>query len=125
MTPNEIVDLLLGHGVQVLKLVHGRKLDDVQAVGRDAVRLAFEQVLRLVRGDVRDGGKDVGAVRCGALDAVAVVDAALAGFVVDVKVLEVVVKVYRAGAEVAAEQGSVGGKDGGHVDVPFPAERDG
>ena len=32
--------------------------------------LALEQVLRLVRCDVRDGGEDVRAVRCGTLDAV-------------------------------------------------------
>ena len=81
-------------------------------------------MLALVRGDVRDGGEDVRAVRRGALDAVAVVDAALAGLVVDVEVLQVVVEVDGAGAEVAAEEGGVGGKDSGDVDVSLAAEGD-
>ena len=59
------------------------------------------------------------------LDAVAVVCATLACFMVDVEVLEVVVKVDGAGAEVAAEEGGVGGEDGGDVDVSLAAEGDG
>jgi hypothetical protein len=57
--------------VHVLELVHRRELGDVEAVGDDAVRLALEQVLGLVSGDVRDGREDVGRVRRAALDAVA------------------------------------------------------
>ena len=53
------------------------------------------------------------------------VNAALAGLLVDVKVLEVVVEIDRAGAEVAAEEGGVGGEDGGDVDVSLAAEGDG
>jgi hypothetical protein len=111
--------------VQVLELVHSRELDDVEAVREDAVGLALEQVLGLVGGDVADGGEDVGAVGCGALDAVAMVDAALAGLVVDVKVGEVVVKVDGAGAEVAPEEGGMGGENGGDVDLSLPAQGDG
>jgi len=37
VTSHELVDLLLGHGVHVLELVHGRELVDVEAVGRHAV----------------------------------------------------------------------------------------
>ena len=50
--------------------------------------------------------------------------AALARFMVDVEVLEVVVKVDGAGAEVEAEEGGVGGKDSGDVDVSLAAEGD-
>ena len=71
-----------------------------------------------------NGRENVGAVGGRALDAVAVIDAALARFMVDVEVLEVVVKVDGAGAEVAAEEGGVGGEDGAHVDVAFAAEGD-
>ena len=122
---DEVVDLGFGGGVEVLELVHGLELDDVEAVGDDAVGLALEEVLGLVGGDVRDGGEDVGAVRGAPLDAVAVVDAAFAGLVVDVEVLEVVVEVDGAGAEVATEEGCVGCEDGGDVDVSLAAEGDG
>jgi hypothetical protein len=54
-----------------------------------------------------------------------VVNAALAGLLVDVKVLEVVVEIDRAGAEVAAEERRVRRKDGRHVDMALAAERDG
>ena len=72
-----------------------------------------------------NGRENVCAVSGRALDAVAVIDSALARFMVDVEVLEVVVKVDGAGAEVAAEEGGVGGEDGGDVDVSLAAEGDG
>lgn len=127
-------------------LVHRAELGDVETVGKHSIlaarcgsaplrfapsssqlrltRLALEQVLALVRGDVRDGREDVGAVGGAALDAVAVVDAALARLVVDVEVLQVVVKVDTAGAEVPAEQGRVGGEDGRDVECAPAAEGD-
>lgn len=82
-------------------------------------------MLRLVGGDVRDGGKDVGAVSSGSLDAVAVVDASLAGLVVDVKVGQIVVEVDGSRAEVATEKGGMGSEDGRYIDLPLAAERDG
>jgi len=54
-----------------------------------------------------------------------VVDSALASLVVDVKVLEVVVEVDATRAEVTAEQGSVGGEDGGDINVTLAAEGNG
>ena len=121
----EIVDLFLGLGVQVLELVHGRELDHVEAVREHAVGLALQEVLALVGGDVRDGCEDVAGVGGGALDAVAVVDAALAGLGIDVEELQVVVEVDGAGAEVSAKECGVGGEDGGDVDPPLAAERQG
>lgn len=93
MPTDELIDLRLGCGVQVLELVHRLEFDDVKPVGDDAVGLSFEEMLRLVRGDVRYSREYVRAVRSGALDAVAVVDSAFARFVIDVEVLQVVVKV--------------------------------
>lgn len=122
---HEVVDLLLGLLVQVLELVHGAELCDVEAVGEHAVGLALEQVLALVGRDVRDGREDVARVRGRALDAVAVVDAALARLGVHVKVLQVVVEVDGAGAEVAPEQRRVRREDGRHVDAALLAEGQG
>ena len=79
----------------------------------------------LVDCDVGNGHKNIGTVGGRALDAVVVVDAVLAHLMVDIEVLEVVVKVDRAGAEVAAEEGGVGGEDDGDVDVLLAAEGDG
>jgi hypothetical protein len=63
-------------------------------------------------------------VRSGALNAVAVVDTALSCLGVDVEVLEIIVEIDRAGAEVATEERGVGGKDGGNIDAALLAERD-
>ena len=82
-------------------------------------------MLALIRRDVRNRRKDVRAVCGRALNAIPVVDAALARLVVDVEVLQVVVEVYASGAEVAAEEGCVGCEDGADVDVPLSAEGDG
>ena len=114
---DKVVDLRFRCRVQVLELVHRLELDNVETVGQDAVGLALQEMLGLVCSDMRHRREYVSAVRGGAFDAVAVVDAALARLVVDVEVLEVVVEVDAAGAEVAAEQGRVGGEDGCDVDV--------
>ncbi len=72
-----------------------------------------------------NGGEDVCAVGSGAFNAVSVIDTAFSRLVVNVEILEIVVKVNRACAEVASKKGRVCSKDGGHIDVAFAAERDG
>ena len=117
VTADKVVDALLVGLVEVLELVGCAELLNVQTIGQNTVGLALEQVLALVGGDVGDGGEDVGGVCCTTLNAVAVVDASLARLGIAVKVLQVVVEIDRAGAEVAAEKGSVSGEDGGHIDL--------
>ncbi len=41
MSANKLVNLRLGGGMKVLEFMHGLELDNVQAVGDDAIRLAF------------------------------------------------------------------------------------
>lgn len=113
---DKLVDLVLHQGMQVLELVHGRKLDHVETVGHHTVGLSLEQVLGLVGGDVRHGGENVGRVGSRPLNAISVVDASLSGLGVHVEALQVVVEVDRAGAQVSAQQSSVCGEDGGAVD---------
>ena len=125
VSPDEVVDLGLGGGVHVLELVHCLELDNIKTIWENTIRLVLEQMFALVGHDVENSHENVGAVGRRVLDAVAVVDAALAGLMVDVEVLEVVVKVDGAGAEVAAEEGGMGGKDSGDVDVSLAAEGDG
>lgn len=50
-----------------------------------------------------------------ALDAVPMVDATLARFRIHVEILQVVVEVYRTGAEVSSQKRGVSGEDGGHI----------
>jgi hypothetical protein len=54
-----------------------------------------------------------------------VVDTTLPCFVIDVKVLKVVVKVNRAGTQVPAQKGRVCCEDRGDIDVSLPTERNG
>ena len=100
------------------------ELDYIEAVGEDAVRFALEKVLGLVRGDMRNRGENVGTMGRRSLDAVTVVDPAFSGLVIDVEVLKIVVEVDAACTEITAKQGSVGGKDGGYVDMALATKRD-
>ena len=50
------------------------------------------------------------------------VDTALAGLVINVKVLEVIVEVDTPRAEVTAQKRRVGCENGSHIDVAFPAQ---
>lgn len=56
---------------------------------------------------------------------VPMVNTPLASFMVHIKVLQIVVKVDAARTKVPTEQGSMGGKDGRHVDMPLAAQGDG
>lgn len=122
VTSDEIVDLLLCLLMQVLELVCGGEFLNIQTIGQDAVGLALQKMFALVRGDVRDGGEDIGGV-CGcALYAVAVVDATLSSFRIHIEKLQVVVEIDRTCAEVAAKKRSVCGEDGGDIDAALLAQ---
>ena len=84
---NEFMNLLFRRSVQVLELVHSLEFDDVETIGQNAVWLALEQVLRLVSGNMRDCGENIGAMRRRSLNTVAMVDPAFSGLVIDVEVL--------------------------------------
>ena len=114
---DEVVNLRLRRRVQVLELVHRLELDHVETVREDPIRLALQQVLALVRRDVRHRREHVRTVRGRALDAVSVVDATLAGLVINVEVLEVVVEIDATRAKVASKQSGVSGEDSRDVDV--------
>jgi hypothetical protein len=79
-------------------------------------------MLSFIGRDMRDGSKDIAAVCSSTLDAVSVVDATFASFMVDIKIPEVVIKVDGSSAKVTTEQGGVGGEDGGDVDMTLAAE---
>src|SRR5258706_5446113 len=72
---------------------------------------------------MRNSGEDVGTVSGGSLDAITMVDASLAGFVVYVEVGQVVVEVNRSRTKIATQKGRMSSENGGDIDVPFSAER--
>ena len=60
----------------------------------------------------------------GTLDAIPVIDAALAGLVINVEVLEVIVEVNTASAQITAKECSMGGEHGRDVDMALSAQGD-
>ena len=58
----------------------------------------------------------------GSFDTVSVIDATFPCLVIDIKVLEIIVEIHRAGAEVATEQSGVCGENGTDVNVSLAAE---
>lgn len=101
MSADKLVDFCLGSRMEVLKFVHRLELDDIETVGEDAIRFAFEKMFTFISSDVRNGREDISAVRRGTLNTVSMVDTALSGFVVDVEILEIVVEINGAGTEVS------------------------
>lgn len=93
MASHELVNLRLARRVQVLELMHGLELDDVQTIRKHPVRLPLEQMFTLVRRDMRHGREHVSTVGGGPLDAVTVVYTTLPGFMIDVEVLEIIVEI--------------------------------
>jgi hypothetical protein len=125
MTSDEFGDAVLVDLMQVLEFVRGGEFLHIQTIGQNTVGLSLEQVLALVSRDMADRGEDISRVCGTTLDTVAVVDATLPRFGVDIKVLQVVVEIDRTGTEISAQQGGMGGEDGGDVDLSFPAEGEG
>lgn len=59
VAPGEVIDFFLGHGVQILELVQGAELFDVEAVGGDEVWFPLEQVLSFQTGHLGHSGENV------------------------------------------------------------------
>lgn len=124
VTTNEVVDALLVDLMQILELVSCRELLDIQTVGQNTVGLALEQMLTLVSSDMRYSSEDIGGVGSTAFYAVTVVDASLSSLGIAIKVLQVVVEIDRAGAEITTEEGCVSGEDGSHVNSALLTQRE-
>ncbi len=66
----------------------------------------------------------VGTMSGTPLDTITMIDSSFASFMVDIKVLKVVVEIDGSRTEVSTEEGSVSGENGGDVDVTLSAEWD-
>ena len=125
MPTNKLIDLLFRGRMKILEFMHCLELDYIQAIWKDTIRLSLQKVLALPRSDSADGRKHICAVRSSALNAVAVIYATLASFMVNIKVGKIVVEINTSGTEIAAEQRCVCGKNGGNIDVTFAGEGNG
>ena len=125
MSANKVVDLLFCLLVEVLELMNSRELCDVETVGKNTIGLALQQMLGLERCDVGNGGEDIAGMCRSSLDTVSVVNTTLASLCIDIEPLQVVVKVYGAGAKVSAEKSGVCGKDRRNIDAALLAEGQG
>ena len=76
--------------------MHRLELDDIKTIRKNAVGFAFEKMFGFIGSNVGHGGENVGAMCGRAFDAVAMVDAAFASFMVDIEVLKVIVEVHGA-----------------------------
>lgn len=82
-------------------------------------------MLRFVRSNMGDCSEYIGGVGGGPFNAVSVINAAFSSFVVDIKILKVVVKIDRASTEVSPQECCVGRKDSGHIKVTLTDQGDG
>jgi hypothetical protein len=57
VAPNEVVDFLLVLSVQILELVERSEFYHIQAIRRESVRFAFEQIFRLQASDLTKNGE--------------------------------------------------------------------
>lgn len=55
MTTNKLVNFRLASRMQVLEFVHRLELDNIQTIWQDAIWFTFQQMLALIRGDMRHG----------------------------------------------------------------------
>ena len=73
-------------------------------------------------GDLGNGGKHVRRGRGRALHAVAMVDLSIAGLFVQIELIQIVVEIDVAGAQVSAQQSGVRREDGRNAQLPHPAQ---
>ena len=125
MPTNKFIDFLLSSRMKILEFMHCLELDYIQAIWKDTIRFSLQKMLALPCGNSADGRKHIRAVCSGALNAVAVVYATLASFMVNVKVGKIVVEVDTSSTEIASEERCVCGKNGGNINVTSAGEGNG
>lgn len=125
MTPHKLINLRLRRRMQILKLMHRLELDHIQPIREHPIRFPLQQMLTLIRRNMRHRCEHIRTMRGGPFNAVSMIDTTFASFVIDVEILQIVVEVDATGTKVPTEKGGVGCEDGGDVDVTFSEEGDG
>jgi len=125
VAPDKFVDFGFACSMHVLEFVYRLEFNDIQAVGNYAVRFPFKQVFTFIGCDVRNGCEHVGAVCCRAFYAVSVINASLSSFMVDVKILQIIIEINGTGTQIPAEKRCMCREYGSHVDMSLTTEGDG
>ena len=121
MAPDKFIDFGFACRMHVLKFVNRLEFNDVQTVRKYAVWFPFKQVFAFICCDVRNGCEHISAMCCRTFYAVSVINSSFSGFVVDIKILQIVIEINGAGTEIAAEQRCVCRKYGSDVDMSLTA----
>lgn len=87
-------------------------------------RLSLEQVLTLISSNVRNGSEDVCTMSSRSFYTISMINSSLSSFMIDVKVLKVVVEIHTSCTEITTQKSGMCGKDGGDVDVSLTTKRD-
>ena len=74
---------------------------------------------------MRDGSEDICTMCSRTFDAISVVDTTLPSFMVNITVLQIVVKVDGASTQVSTQESHMCHEDGGDAKLLLPAERNG
>ena len=117
MAASEFIDLFLGDGVEILEFVNGREFLDIQTVWCDDIGFSFQQMLRLVAGNVRNGGEGVSQMGGCPFDTVPMIDLTFTSLFVDREFIQIVVEISCAGAQITSQQCGMSGKHGSDIDT--------
>ncbi len=103
--------------------MRGGELLHIKAIRKNTIWFSLQQVLAFECCDMGDGGENIGGMSCCSLDAISMIYATFSGFSINIKPLEVVIKVHRACAEIPSKKSGVCGEDGCYVYMPFLRKR--
>jgi len=124
VSSNELIYFRFAGGVEVLELVDSLELHNIETIRKYTIWLSLEQVFALIGRNVGYGGENIRAVSSRSFDAISMVDSPLSSFVIDVKILKIVVEVDGAGTQVTTKKGCMCSKDSGNVDMTFATKGD-
>jgi hypothetical protein len=102
--------------------VHGRKFRNVETIREDSIRLSLQKMFALVGSDVGYGCKNIARVCRSTLNAVSMIDSTFSSLCIYIKVLQIIIKIDGAGAEVSSKKSCVGSKNRGYIDPALLAE---
>jgi hypothetical protein len=105
--------------MQVLEFMECLEFVTLQSVRQNEVGLATKEVTTLDIGDLRDGSENVCTVRGAAFDPYALIDASVAGLLVEIEIAKLQIKVDLSSTQVTTEQRSMSGKHRRRTNGPF------
>jgi hypothetical protein len=125
VAPDKFIDFGFACCMQVLKFVHRLEFNDIQTIRKYTVWFPFQQVFTFIGCDVRNGCEHISAMCCRTFYAVSVIDSSFSSFMVDIKILQIVIEINGTGTEIAAEERCMCREYSSDVDMSLTAKGDG